>query len=177
MNLGWLNPKVKYSFLGFRNPAISVNTARIMRDHIRTAAHNPYVRHWAESMVQDVPDKVEWEEVDAIFSFLQSATRYQKDPRGLEYIQTPPHLLERVEMGQKPSIDCDDYTILGLSLLRSIGYDTKIRVVAFDKKRSYSHVYGMVKIDGEWTPFDAVRKDVDLGWETKKKVKWFDLRV
>ena len=76
---------------------------------------------------------------------------------------------------------CDDMTVLGLSLLRSLGYRSTIRAVGFGKspKQKYSHVYGMVMIspkDG-WTAFDCVRKDQTLGWQAPGIKAIMDLPV
>jgi hypothetical protein len=89
---------------------------------------------------------------------------------GFEYLQTPPTLLENIRLynegkGDRPAGDCDDMTILSLSLLKSIGFPVAIKVVGFNGNKRFSHVYGLVQIGTNWIPFDCVRPDKDMGWE------------
>lgn len=164
----YINPPVEnVPYLGFGNYEISLNTVSKMVDVIRKSAHNPYVRKWTEDMIQDVPDRDFFGEIQAIYDFVQNNTRYVYDPKGLEYFQTPPYILQRIALGERPSLDCDDYTLLTLSLLRSIGYDAKIRIAGYEPNKKFTHVYGLVLIPKpyEWVVLDVVRKDRPLGWE------------
>jgi len=155
----------KTSFLGFGRVTVPRNTGFKMRELIRDYGNREYVRKWAERIVEKVADRDSKGEVRAIFRFMQSKTRYANDPRGMEYIQAPEYVLKHIEMGMKPSLDCDDYTVTGLSLIRSLGYKTAIKIVGFKNNKHFSHVYGLVLINGTWVSFDCVRKDVNLGWE------------
>lgn len=161
-----LSAPVKTSFLGFGKLAPAVNTGNSMRLLIIEHGKNEYVRKWAERIIERIPDRDHMGEANAIFEFLQDKTRYANDPRGIEYIQTPEYVLKHIELGMRPSLDCDDYTVTGLSLLRSIGYKTRIKIVGFRNNNRFSHVYGMVKIDGKWVAFDCVRKDWSIGTES-----------
>lgn len=172
----YLDPPSKKEWLGLGLIAVPKNTARRMVKIIKESSYNPYVRKWAEKIVEGVKDRDEQGEIRALFRFMQKNTRFARDPRGMEYIQTPPYVLKHIEMGDKPSLDCDDYTVTGMSLARALGYRTAIRVVGY-KKGAFSHVYGMVRIKGDgWVMFDAVRKDIPLGWESKW-VEAMDLEV
>ncbi len=172
-----LNAPVQKIDLGFGRVGVPRRTAQRMRDIIRKSSANLYVRKWAEKIVQDVVDRDEDGEVEAIYDFLQRKTRYARDPRGTEFIQTPPFVLKHIELGMVPSLDCDDYTVTGLSLLRSLGYPTIIRVTGYRDDGRFTHVYGMVKVDGRWVCFDPVRKDQFLGWEAPGKQRQIDLEV
>jgi len=163
--------------LGYGTIAVPRRTGMKMREIILESADNLYVRKWAERMVENVTDRDEWGEANAIFTFLQNHTRYAKDPRGTEFIQTPPYVLKHIELEMKPSLDCDDYTVISLSLLRSLGYPTIIRITGYKSDRKFVHVYGMVKINGRWVAFDPVRKDQDLGWEAPYKKRVMDIRI
>ena len=143
----------------------SASTLQHMKTAIIEGSKNQYVRKFAEHLVENVSDRDEWGEIDAIFTFLQHHTRFAKDPRGLEYIRTPYEVLTRIERGDIPSLDCDDYTVTGLALARTLGYPTMIKATSYTPNKTLSHVYGKVQIHGEWVNFDAVRKDRSLGWE------------
>jgi hypothetical protein len=170
----------RYESLGRGKLAVPQQTGRRMRAIILESSANPYVRKWAERVTRSLPDRDHDAEIQAIYSFLQNNTRYVADPRGTEYVQTPPFVLTQIEHRLNPGLDCDDYTVTGLSLLRSIGYDTAIRVTGYKPDNRFSHVYGMVRLPktGEWRAFDCVRKDEPLaGWEAPGKVRQMDLLV
>jgi len=162
-----LTEPTKTEFLGFGSVTIPRNTGLKMRNLIRKYGIDEYVRKWAERITENVRDRDLRGEVNAIFKFLQRSTRYVNDPRGIEYVQAPPYVLKHIEIGRKPGLDCDDYTVTGLSLLKSIGYKTAIKITAYKGGR-FSHVYGMILIRGKWVPFDCVRKDKELGWEAPR---------
>lgn len=146
-----------------------------MRKIIDVSSKNPYIRKWAQSILSSVPVNKKFAEVSAIHDFVRDSVRYTRDPHGWEYIQTPPVLLDGIEATKKykaprPIGDCDDMTTLSLSLIKSVGYPVAIKVVGFrvmdkDGYVPFSHVYGLVLIDGRWYPCDTVRPDKSLGWE------------
>jgi transglutaminase-like putative cysteine protease len=148
-----------------------------MKKIIHESAPNLYVRKWAEKLVSGIQPRDERGEAEAIFDFVQRSLRYARDPRGTEFVQTPLLLLTEIEQGKTPSADCDDYTTLGLSLLRALGFPVVIRVTGYRPDGTFSHVYGMVNINGVWTAFDAVRRDKDLGWEAPNKARRMDVKV
>jgi len=172
-----LNPPVRKEFLGFGRVNVPATTISRMRDIIKESGHSNYVREWAKHIIEDVPDRDEVGEVQAIFDFLQLHSRYTKDPKGMEYVQTPLFVLSQIGLGQIASLDCDDYTVTSLSLLRSIGYPVKIRATGYSNNKNFSHVYGLVKIKGSWKVFDAVRKDEPLFWEAPGRTVTMDLEV
>lgn len=176
-SFNYLNPPVRREFLGFGILNVPRNTVQRMRQIILESSQNDYVRKWAEKMIERVPDRDARGEVDAIYMFLQDHTRYTRDPLGVEYIQTPPYVLKQLEIGNVPALDCDDYAVTGLSLLRSIGYKTGIRTAAYNKKKGFSHVYGLVQIGPDWVVFDPVRKGRPLGWEAPNAVMKEDVKV
>lgn len=177
--IGYANPPTQRHFLGFSNKAISANTSYKIAELIKKSSENPYIRHWAELITESVKDRDEVGEIKSIFSFLQDKTRYVRDPLGVEYIQTPPYILGRIELGTKPGLDCDDYTTLGLSLLRSLGYPTMIRLAGYGPSKDFSHVYGLVfsPKEDKWIVFDPIRKEKTLGWEAPYATIKADLEI
>ena len=173
----FIKAPVRYESLGFGTIGVPTRTAHRMRDIIRKSAANEYVRKFAERQIQYVQNRDEWGEAEAIYRFLQAKTRYAYDPRGVEYIQTPPYVLKHIEINMIPSLDCDDYATLGLSLLRSIGFQTAIRLTGYKDDGRFTHVYGLVKIHGKWTPFDPIRKEKEMGWEAPNRKRSMDIPV
>lgn len=163
--------QVPYSeeFIGYGDAAI-YNTVAKMKHIIQVSSKNPYVREWAKRIVSGVAVNNKRGEAESIFEFVRDNVRYTKDPQGWEYIQTPPLILEDIRLymkgeGNRPIGDCDDMTVLSLSLLKSIGFPVALKVVSFRSDGKFGHVYGLVKIGEEWIPFDTVRPDRYMGWE------------
>ena len=153
-------------YIGIGDTAI-YNTVVKMKSIIQQSSKNPYVREWVGRIVGRVEVNDKQGEASAIFNFVRDHVRYTRDPYGFEYIQTPPTLLESIQQGDRPSGDCDDMTVLSLSLLKSIGFNVAIKVVSFRESKKFGHVYGLVQIGHEWVPFDCVRPDQDMGWESQ----------
>lgn len=59
--------------------------------------------------------------------------------------------------------NCDDMTVLSLSLMKSVGFPVVIKTVGYNGR--FSHVYGMVHVNGKWIVTDTVRPDKWFGWE------------
>jgi transglutaminase-like putative cysteine protease len=157
-------------YIGTGDSAI-FNTVDKMKQIINVSSRNPYIREWAAKIVSRVGVNDRFGEARAVFNFVRDNVRYTKDPYGFEYIQTPPVLLESVRLmergeGDRPAGDCDDMTVLSLSLLKSIGFPVAIKIVSFTKDKKFGHVYGLVNINGRWTSFDCVRPDQSMGWES-----------
>lgn len=158
-------------YIGTGDQAI-FNTVTKMKDIISQSSKNSYVREWARKIVARVGVNDKKGEASVIFNFVRDHVRYTKDPLGFEYMQTPPVVLEDIRLyvegkGDRPAGDCDDMTLLSLSLLKSIGFPVAIKVVSFHNHKKFSHVYGLTQIGYEWVPFDCVRPDQEMGWESQ----------
>lgn len=157
-------------YIGTGDAAI-YRTVEKMKGIIKESSRNPYVREWSKNIVAGIDVNDKKNEARAVFDFVRDCVRYTRDPLGFEYIQTPPVLLEDIRLyqqskGERPVGDCDDMTVLSLSLLKSIGFEVAIKVVSFSNSRKFSHVYGLVKIGYDWVPFDCVRPEQRMGWES-----------
>jgi transglutaminase-like putative cysteine protease len=157
-------------------------TVNKMKQIISDSSKNPYVREWVKEVVSRVEVNNKRGEAQAIYNFVRDNVRYTKDPLGFEYLQTPPALLEDIRLyqvgkGERPVGDCDDMTILSLSLLKAIGFETAIKVVSFAPSGKFGHVYGLVRIGYDWIPFDCVRPDQDMGWESRGHTRAMETRI
>lgn len=154
-------------YIGTGDTAIYA-TVEKMKSIIRESSRNPYVKEWAGNIVGRVEVNDKEGEARAIFDFVRDHVRYTRDPYGFEYIQTPIVLLESIQQGgERPTGDCDDMTVLSLSLLKSIGFNVAIKVVSFKPNKKFGHVYGLAQIGYEWVSFDCVRPEADMGWESQ----------
>lgn len=172
------NTPVYRQFLGFGEIAIT-NTVDKIHHIIKASMYNPYIRKWAEKIIGEIPPgpQHQMEEVRAIGDFVKYNVRYTKDPRGLEYIQTPPVLLQMIERGETPMGDCDDMTTLSLSLLKSIGYPVATKIASYRPDKKYSHIYGLVFVNNQWLPIDCVKRDMPIGWEAPGSTRFSEKEV
>lgn len=154
----------------------SYKTLKIMRDIIRNSSKNYYVRRWAEKIVESIPC-CDYERALAIYEFIQENTQYLKDPHRFEFMKTPPVILKLIEAGELPLLDCDDATLLSLSLLSSIGIRTKIIATSYKADHVLKHVYGAFQIKGNWIYIDASNHESLLGWEHTGITKRVTLEV
>ena len=155
---------VSFSWLGFGN-IVPETTVYKMINIIKSSAKNYELREFAANTTQHAPAKDQWAEAEEIYHFVQNHSRYLKDPHGTEMIQSPLIFIDKVKKGQMWYGDCDDFTVLLLSLYRSIGYPTAIRTAAYGKNKKPGHVYGLIKLYGTWFPIDGIKKDGFVGWE------------
>lgn len=173
----------------FRKIDIGVGDAAIlrtleeMRSIIVSSSQNPYVRKWTEYVIRNVKPNDKWAEAVAVHKFVRDNTRYTNDPDGMEFLQTPLHVLQQIEaninadgkLEQMPALDCDDSTMLSLSLLKSIGFSVALKAISTQPDRSFNHVYGLVEITTQshsgnlirkYLPIDCVKRDKPFAWET-----------
>lgn len=129
-------------------------TMSIMSDTVRKSSEDYYVRRCAELFSPGKQSTLE-----NLWNYLVSRIKYVKDIDGLETLQNPKLVLERIDTGETPALDCDCMTVLILSLARSLGFKTAIRSV------DDLHVYGLVLSGGKWVSVDLTKPEKGLGWE------------
>lgn len=165
---------VNKQFIGYGDEAIE-NTLKIMRDLVVKGSGDYYVRRWAEKMVEEVDSDVE--RVRSIFQFIANNTKYLRDPAGFEFIKSPEVSLRLIELGEFPQMDCDCYTVLILSLLKSIGFLVAMRATSYKPDLQFKHVYGLVKIRDSWIPLDLTKADKGIGWEAPGVTRYIDFKI
>jgi predicted transglutaminase-like cysteine proteinase len=138
-------------------------TVGVMHSLIDQGAVDPGVREQALGIVRSAGTiaRDAAAEISAIFYWMKAHMRFQRDVSGGEYVCAPQYLL-RTMAG-----DCDDYVVLGSSLLKSLGIPIRIVTIAADPEepRRLSHVYLEAQARGEWIPFDATQRDSYPGWQ------------
>lgn len=164
-------------FTGFGRTDISINVLAQMRKIILESSRNPLIIDWA----RDIVSSCDWKDVDceiaSIYEYIRDNSRYVHDPLGLEYIETPLHAYEKITSGQLWHADCDDMSVLSLSLYRAIGYPVKLRAVSYRSSGSLGHVYGIVYVKGDWIPVDLIALNGYPGFEKKPYYRKFDYGV
>ena len=166
---------VRKVFIGYGDNAIA-NTLQIMKGIIVSSSANYYIRRWAEKITQG--SRTNLEKIQSIYDFIASHSRYLKDPQGFEFIKTPPVSLQLIEIGEIANLDCDDYAVLSLSLLKSIGFHVALKAISVKPDRKFTHVYGLVEYEkNKWLPIDLVKPETGLGWEWPSPTRISEVRI
>lgn len=126
------------------------------------------VRHLAESIIENVPDKDFKGELEAIQEWVKANIRYTRDPTYAETLKLPHALLEDRQG------DCDDQATLVAALALSIGFKPRFVAVAVDRAGSFDHVYTEVKLGTKWVSVETTEA-VPVGWQPdgiKTRLEW-----
>ena len=155
----------------------STRILNIMKEMIREASKNVEVRRLSEQLVAGL--RCDYDKVYNIWEFVTDNTDYQKDPQGYEYIKTPLVPIAEMNQGIRPQLDCDDLTVLSLSMLASVGVPVALRSASYRPDKKLTHVYGLawMQKDNIWLPIDCVARNGGPGWEKKPYTKILDWRV
>lgn len=153
----------------------SYNTMALMKKIIIDSSQDYYVRRWAEEMISGAGEN-EMERISSIYDYLKQTTKYVYDPDGLELIKTPHVSLQLIESGATPIMDCDDYVVLSLALLRALGFQVALRAGAYETN-DFDHIYGLVKVQGQlWLPIDLTNPQ-GLGLDAPNPKRVYDMEV
>ncbi len=168
---------VTYSGLG-AGDMVSYNILVHMASVVRQSAINFKIIQWARAIVQGCAWKDATCEIGSIYTYVQGHSRYVHDPYGEELVVTPPAALDMISRGEVFNGDCDDLTVLSLSLLRAIGYNVRIRAVSYTDDKVLRHVYGLVEYQpGLWMAIDEINPGGYPGWEKPGATKIQDWLV
>lgn len=126
---------------------------------------DPVIRRILGVILKDVPEKDYMGELQAIFDWVKSNVRYTHDPHKLELFQKPTRAIE-LKLG-----DCDDQAIVIGSMIQSIGYPLRLRIIGVSSKQP-EHIYCMAGLPPTendediqaWVAMDATVPN-PMGWE------------
>ena len=137
-------------------------TLKAMREFVRAGKYSLPVRQKAVSLTSALKQKDWVGELKAVHHFVRDEIRYVRDIRGIETVQTPEITL------QIGSGDCDDKSVLGASLLESIGHPTRLVAIGFSPD-DFAHVYFESLIGKRWIALETT-EPVELGWSAPNAV-------
>lgn len=122
------------------------------------------MRQIAAAVVQDAPWKNKREEAKRLFAWIRRNVRFTYDPEGAELLQEVDAILNH------RAADCDDFVILGGSLLRSIGIPVQIVIIGADSRapNAFSHIYLQAFMGDAWVGFDPSVTTATFGWEPER---------
>lgn len=134
-------------------------TLKHMRTLVDQGKDNPGLRHFANSLVMNVPPKAWAAQMRRVFNWVRRNIRYTLDTNDTEVIQRADVTL-RVRYG-----DCDDFCILIATLLEHLGYACCFAALGFGPPGEYTHVVVLAELEGEVpvTALDGTEPN-PMGW-------------
>ena len=107
-----------------------------------------------------IPSKHHLAEARALYNYVVRTVRYQKDPIGLETVQSPTVTL------QLRAGDCDDHSGLLAGLAAAVGIPARFRVVGYADDHIV-HIFPEVFVKGRWLAADTTEPGHGFGWRPK----------
>lgn len=124
-------------------------TVAKMGELIREFSTSYPIRHLATEITRNIPSKSPTKELYALYQWVRKNIRYRKDPRGMEWLQTPCRTLK------EGAGDCDCLATLLGALAESLGHPTRLVTVG-PTKLLPKHV-AVEAYDGKrWITLDPV---------------------
>jgi hypothetical protein len=144
-------------------------TVEKVLDIVDQSLTKPNVVLTARRIVQYVPERDRDAEIAAVSAFVREKMRYTNE--GVETLTAPWIMLKEIrERGNFPG-DCDESVILWLSLLKSLGFKTRIDVISQRADKRANHIYGEVLSPTRgWITDDTIVKNKPLGWAPHAEV-------
>ena len=137
-------PEVKKTVIVIGNGGLELTLTTILKTINENA---PLICDFAETLKGDTLQQTAFN----IWHYLKTNTIYTKDKPGFEEIRTPQRTIDDKKG------DCDDYSIFSASVLKNLGYEPFLYVVAFRGSETYAHIYCGIEnivIDGVMSEFD-----------------------
>ncbi len=162
------------------NPGVPLDkrfgvVTEFLRKEIEDGLRDEYVRRKAVEIVNraGVAGHDELGEIRAITKWVQNNAVYRKDPIHVEYYHSARRLIKDIESGRSAA-DCDDFVILGASLLGAIGYETGALIVDSNGDGTFNHVMLVVRTHAptrefgrKWIPCELIFPTFELGESVK----------
>jgi len=146
-------------------------TVGYMTDLIRAGAMWPHLRPLALRIVSGCSERDFSCMAEKIFQFVQMNMKFINDNYGVETLQTVPYMIGAMQRGVAHG-DCDDFTILTGALLKSLGFQTKIRVLKFMGGNNFSHVMLVANLRGAgWREFDGSVRSGEVSGVIRREQK------
>jgi hypothetical protein len=121
-------------------------TVSQLRSYIIEAADDHSIRAVVEQICEGITARDYLSEYLAILRFVESNTRYMRDPRTVELVKNPSEIMGEILAGHTPQVDCDDMAGLIGAMVQAAGGDVKLVTVAFQNIvysgiQQFSHVF------------------------------------
>jgi len=129
---------------------------RFIHSCYNSSLTDPRVRSFAE---QAGGAGSRMKQAQGIFMAVRERLKYMRDPVGMEFTKSPTVMLDEMTTRGYTVGDCDDQACFMLTMLKSIGIPTKLRVTWYGKVAMPQHIYVVSFIEGRWVPIDTTRAE------------------
>ena len=136
-------------------------------------AEHPGVRDFALQAVEGCPARDDWAQAEALYHAVKNRVEFRGERA--ETLQTPWLTL------QWGAGDCDDFTMLLVACLMSLGIPANIETISYGPVRDYRHVYALVGVrkDGKvtWRALDPTVANTRPGWQppnATRRHRWLE---
>lgn len=143
-------------------------------EKIRSGRDNPNVRLFTVRIVSQkcgknfcIAERDYWGEVKAVFKAVRERVRYVRDTFGKDTFTSAWRSL------QSGGGDCDDASIVIASMLQSLGYPVRLRIIRTTDSPDWNHIFVLVGLPPgnptKWVSLDA-SVDKPAGWHAPKSI-------
>lgn len=123
-----------------------------MKSLIHQGSQSLMVRRAAEEALRFVPANDYKGELQGVHDWVKKHTRFTRDPHRTERLKSPDQILTDIETKGLAYLDCDDYSLLLGSMLKSVGFPVRVNVVG--KRNFPHHVFVSARAKGRWFALD-----------------------
>lgn len=99
----------------------------------------PAVRRLAGTLAREADPRI------ALFRWIRSHVRFERDPKGTEFIRNPARVIQAAERARpqrlKALADCDDVATMAAAVLLVLGYRPVFIVIGRDADEGFEHVF------------------------------------
>lgn len=150
-----------------------IETMYKMRELILKTDTNRIVKTKAKEIIANISPTDELGQIRAIFNWVRNNVKYVRDYQGIEELTSPDIIINDINNKRNTySSDCDDMAMLLCALLRSVGFRTRIEVIALKNDKAYDHARCAVfsQTLNRWLPLEATSptKDIGDGFHSKR---------
>lgn len=135
----------------------TAQTVHHMKKLVNQSLTDPVVVQTARGIALQYYQRDKDAQAQGIRSFMQDHFQFINDPRGVELLVTPRAMLDTITKRYVVSGDCDEAAILGAALGKAIGLQAQFALLAFEGRRSYAHVYAILRGTSGWVSLDTTR--------------------
>ncbi len=142
-DLIWMPDAPPTSRVGYNG---APQTIQVMSKTALEDANHFEVRQLVEAICEGLDSKDYVGEYLACYNFILQRCRYMRDPRRVELVRAPYVVAQQLLAGHRPSLDCDDMSVLLGAMILAVGGTAQYATVAFRKmlyngELQFSHVF------------------------------------
>ena len=133
-------------------------TLRVMRRLVNRGLGDGLVLDVARRVASGARGRDATGRAELVRLWLDRTFRFVRDPRGIEYLQSPQHQLRNIRRRGVSSGDCDDAAILGAAIGKAAGLRARFVVLGFlFPKAPFKHIYVELETPLGWRDLDVTK--------------------